>query len=105
VEVDDRSAAHGIRAGHLPEFLDACRRIEGLRIRGLMAMPAHTTPETSRIAYAAVAALRADCGADLTELSMGMSHDFEPAIAEGATMVRVGTAVFGPRPQYAAGVT
>ncbi len=103
VEVDDRGAAHGIRADELPDFLAMCRGIEGLRVRGLMAMPAHTTPEQSRTAYAAVAALRAHLGQDLPELSMGMSHDFEPAIAEGATMVRVGTAVFGPRPPQAGG--
>jgi pyridoxal phosphate enzyme (YggS family) len=103
VEVDDRSAAHGIRAADLPDFLETCRGIEGLRIRGLMAMPAHSTPEQSRIAYASIATLRAQLGYELPELSMGMSHDLEPAIIEGATMVRVGTAVFGPRPQPVGG--
>jgi pyridoxal phosphate enzyme (YggS family) len=98
VEVDDRGAAHGIRPGDLPGFLAACREIEGLRLRGLMAMPAYSTPDVSRVAYAAVAALRDEQDDDLPELSMGMSHDFEAAIAEGATMVRVGTAIFGPRP-------
>lgn len=105
VEVDNRAAAHGIRPADLPDFLDVCRRIEGLHVRGLMAMPAYGPPEVSRVAYAAVASLRDHLlrdrlAGDLPELSMGMSHDFETAIVEGATMVRVGTAIFGPRPTH-----
>jgi PLP dependent protein len=98
VEVDDRSAAHGIRPHDLPEFLTACRRIEGLAVRGLMVMPAYGHPDASRAAYASAAALQARQREELPELSMGMSHDLEAAVAEGATMVRVGTALFGPRP-------
>jgi pyridoxal phosphate enzyme (YggS family) len=99
VEVDDRSAAHGVRPEQLPGFLAACAQIDGLSIDGLMVMPAHTDPAVARVAFAKVAELRGrlDAPAPLTELSMGMSHDFEAAVAEGATLVRVGTAVFGPR--------
>jgi pyridoxal phosphate enzyme (YggS family) len=98
VEVDDRGAAHGIRPHDLPDFLTACRGIKGLETCGLMVMPAFGHPDASRAAYAGVSALRARHRDELPELSMGMSHDFEAAVAEGATMVRVGTALFGPRP-------
>jgi uncharacterized pyridoxal phosphate-containing UPF0001 family protein len=65
--------------------------------------PAVADPEASRPHFAALRRLRDDLvahGQDastLAQLSMGMSHDFEVAIEEGATMVRVGTAIFGPR--------
>ena len=63
--------------------------------------PWEEDPEASRPHFRALRKLRdklqQDVGVPLPELSMGMSHDFELAIAEGATMVRVGTAIFGPR--------
>ena len=63
--------------------------------------PWEEDPEASRPWFRQLRELRdrleADVGHPLPELSMGMSHDFEIAIAEGATMVRVGTAIFGPR--------
>jgi uncharacterized pyridoxal phosphate-containing UPF0001 family protein len=63
--------------------------------------PWEEDPEASRPWFRRLRELRdrleADVGHPLPELSMGMSHDFEIAIAEGATMVRVGTAIFGPR--------
>jgi len=73
-----------------------------LEVIGLMAIPpASAEPEESRGHFRAVRDLRDRlqdrCGAALPELSMGMSQDFEIAVAEGATMVRVGTAIFGPR--------
>ena len=73
-----------------------------LAVRGLMAIPPwEDDPEASRPYFRALRELRDDIqqatGVTLPELSMGMSHDFEVAIAEGATMVRVGTAIFGPR--------
>ena len=73
-----------------------------LAVRGLMAIPPwQDDPEASRPYFKALRELRddiqQDVGVALPELSMGMSHDFEVAIAEGATMVRVGTAIFGPR--------
>ncbi len=65
--------------------------------------PAVTDPEAARPYFAALRRLRDELVANgqepstLAQLSMGMSHDFEVAIEEGATMVRVGTAIFGPR--------
>lgn len=94
------------KAGALPdETAELVRRSIGcdrLSVRGLMAIPPwQEDPEASRMYFRALRELRddiqQDMGVPLPELSMGMSHDFEVAIAEGATMVRVGTAIFGPR--------
>jgi pyridoxal phosphate enzyme (YggS family) len=94
------------KAGALPDDADellkdvlACDRLE---VKGLMAIPPWgDDPEASRRWFRALRDLRdrlqQDVGVALPELSMGMSHDFEIAIGEGATMVRVGTAIFGPR--------
>ena len=94
--------------GRNPEqVLDLAGRIAELphlRIIGLMTIGAHTD-ETSEIArsFQIVRELRDELQASgiasATELSMGMTHDMDIAIAEGSTIVRVGTAVFGPRPQ------
>jgi PLP dependent protein len=97
VEVDDREAAHGVRPADLAGFLDACRAVDGLRVEGLMVMPAPADdPEATRPAFRRTAELAARSG--LAELSMGMTADFEVAVEEGATLIRVGTALFGPRP-------
>ena len=99
VETADRPAAHGITPDRLAEFVDACREIEGLRLRGLMTMPAlDPDPERARPAFARLAELAKQLGPGMQHLSMGMSDDLEVAVAEGATMVRVGTAIFGHRP-------
>ncbi|HSC87382.1 MAG TPA: YggS family pyridoxal phosphate-dependent enzyme [Polyangiaceae bacterium] len=94
------------KAGLLPEelgaVLEAVDSEPRLALRGLMAIPPIAEdPEGSRPAFAELASLRERWGgaARLPELSMGMSHDVEVAIAEGATMVRVGTALFGERPR------
>jgi hypothetical protein len=89
------------KAGALPETLpalvDAVRLLPGLVLEGLMTIPrAEDDPERSRAAFRALREL--GMRFDLRELSMGMSHDFEVAIEEGATIVRVGTAIFGQRP-------
>jgi len=80
------------------------RRIQDLKhlsLEGLMTMPPYfDSPEMSRPYYIALRELRERMtkeGIPLRELSMGMSNDFEIAIEEGATFVRVGTAIFGPR--------
>ena len=97
VEVDDREAAHGVRPADLPGFLEACGAVEGLEVEGLMVMPAPADdPEETRPAFRRTAGLAADLG--LQRLSMGMTADFEVAVEEGATLIRVGTALFGPRP-------
>ena len=84
----------------LPALLEHCRGLAHLRVRGLMTVPAlGEDPEAVRPTFARLRELR-DCQEDrqsLPELSMGMSADFEVAIEEGATLVRVGTAIFGPR--------
>jgi len=94
------------KAGALPEdaaeLLDHALGCDRLSVRGLMAIPPWgRDPEESRPYFRALRDLRDDLqqrvGMPLPELSMGMSHDFELAIAESATMVRVGTAIFGPR--------
>ena len=77
-------------------------RCPALRLEGLMAIPPFAAdPEASRPHFRALSVLRAeleqDLGDSIPQLSMGMSHDFEIAVEEGATMVRVGTAIFGPR--------
>ncbi|MHB8465250.1 MAG: YggS family pyridoxal phosphate-dependent enzyme [Acidimicrobiales bacterium] len=71
-------------------------RRSGLDVRGLMGVGPDGPPELSRPAFAALADLAGRL--ELAELSMGMTSDLDVAVAEGATMVRVGTALFGPRP-------
>ena len=97
VEVDDREAAHGVRPADLPGLLAACHALDGLEVLGLMVMPAPADdPEATRPAFRRTAELAARSG--LAELSMGMTADFEVAVEEGATLIRIGTALFGPRP-------
>ncbi|AWP23547.1 YggS family pyridoxal phosphate-dependent enzyme [Acidiferrobacter sp. SPIII_3] len=96
---------HGLSAAALPAFLEAyCTRAwPGLRLSGLMTMAAHGAPESAaRATFARLRELAADCRrafglAGFDELSMGMSDDYHWAIAEGATMVRIGRALFGAR--------
>ena len=77
--------------------LEAAARLEGLKLRGLMTIPPPVErPEEARGWFRLLRALAERHS--LPELSMGMSGDFEVAVEEGATMVRVGTAIFGPRP-------
>lgn len=96
VSLWDEVTKNGFRQDELERNLQAIREIDGVRIRGLMAMP---PPDAEpRSAFAAVRALRDRIAPDLPELSMGMSSDFREAVLEGATLVRVGTALFGPRP-------
>ena len=99
-------AAETQKAGVSPEgaeeLLGHVLGCDRLVVRGLMAIPPwEDAPEASRPWFCKLRELRDrlldDVGHPLLELSMGMSHDFEIAIAEGATMVRVGTAIFGPR--------
>ena len=81
----------------------AVAALPGLKLRGLMAIPEMS--EDSPLVHRRFAALREllshlnSRGMALDTLSMGMSHDLEAAIAEGATIVRVGTAIFGERPK------
>ncbi|MCC6558623.1 MAG: YggS family pyridoxal phosphate-dependent enzyme [Polyangiaceae bacterium] len=102
VNVGDEASKGGCAPGDVGRVLEAIARCKGLRAVGLMTItPFLDDPEQVRPFFAALRELRERHGgaAALPELSMGMSHDFEAAIAEGATIVRVGTAIFGPRPQ------
>jgi pyridoxal phosphate enzyme (YggS family) len=100
VNVAKDAAKTGCAPDELAAIIDAVRSANNLALRGLMTMPPYSDDaEASRPFFAALRELQARHGgpAALPELSMGMSHDLESAVAEGATMVRVGTAIFGER--------
>jgi pyridoxal phosphate enzyme (YggS family) len=92
---------HGVEPARAFALALEVQELKGVRVRGLMTMPPYAEdPELSRPHFKDLAALSAQLVAELPDagaLSMGMSHDFEVAIEEGATIVRVGTAIFGPR--------
>jgi pyridoxal phosphate enzyme (YggS family) len=99
VNVSGETSKGGIAPEAVPAFAAALRELPGLALRGLMCLPA---PEDDfarqRAAFARLRGLLAELGdPTLDTLSMGTSSDLEAAIAEGATLVRVGTAIFGPR--------
>jgi pyridoxal phosphate enzyme (YggS family) len=94
----------GVSAQELALLIEAAPGLPGIRLKGLMAIPPWTEdPEESRPYFVRLRETLAECvsrggaGLGMAELSMGMSNDFEAAIEEGATMVRVGTAIFGSR--------
>ena len=96
VKLSHEEAKHGADPAALPELIEAVRGMPNLQLRGLMTVPPWTEDaEQSRPYFAKLRELAGRFG--LTELSMGMSHDLEVAIEEGATTVRVGTALFGSR--------
>ena len=100
VNVASDPAKTGCTADALGAIIDAVRSSNALELRGLMTMPPYDDdPEKSRPLFARLRELQERHGGAraLPDLSMGMSHDLEAAIAEGATMVRVGTAIFGDR--------
>jgi pyridoxal phosphate enzyme (YggS family) len=104
VNVAGEKQKSGIAPADLPALLDGFVLLPHLRCIGLMVIPPYDPdPELSRPHFAALRRLRDEHrpggrpGVVLAELSMGMSHDLEVAIAEGATIVRVGTAIFGAR--------
>jgi pyridoxal phosphate enzyme (YggS family) len=108
VNIDDEASKHGCRPEDVAALADAVAVHERLALRGLMVIPTpHPDPERRRPAFRRThelfTALRAR-HPQVDTLSMGMSDDFAVAIAEGATMVRIGTALFGaraPRPKRA----
>lgn len=102
VNIAAEPSKHGFTAEELRGSLAALLRLPNLRVLGLMAIPPEEDhPDEARRWFAAVRQLRdelsAASGHPLSELSMGMSGDFETAIEEGATIVRVGSALFGAR--------
>ena len=97
VNVAGEASKSGVGPDGLGELLDAVAALSSVKVRGLMAIPPEAKePEDSRVWFRALRKLAERYG--VTQLSMGMSGDFEVAIEEGATLVRVGTAIFGPRP-------
>ena len=92
---------NGIRGGDLREFLKGASQFRNVSLEGLMIMPPYfEDPEMSRPWFSGLREMRDKIAGefpDMQELSMGMSNDFEVAIEEGATILRVGSALFGPR--------
>jgi pyridoxal phosphate enzyme (YggS family) len=96
VNVAAEASKGGVAPQGLGELLDAVASMPSLKVRGLMAIPPEAKDaDDSRVWFSALRKLGERYS--FSELSMGMSGDFEVAIEEGATMVRVGTAIFGPR--------
>ncbi len=95
-------AKSGVEPDGAPALLEAALALRSLRVEGLMAVaPLSPDPEVARRAFASLRGIRdrlaASSGLPLAELSMGMSGDFEEAIVEGSTLVRIGSALFGAR--------
>ncbi|AZL76126.1 YggS family pyridoxal phosphate-dependent enzyme [Pseudomonas oryziphila] len=100
VNVSGEDSKSGCAPADLPALAQAVSALPGLRLRGLMAIPEPTEDRAQQeAAFATLRQLQAQLGLGLglDTLSMGMSHDLEAAIAQGATWVRIGTALFGAR--------
>jgi len=107
VKLSDEEAKTGLgpESRELAELLERLPDLSGVEMRGLMTVaPFDDNPETARACFRRLRLLREELAArysrlDFGELSMGMSGDFEIAIEEGSTLVRIGTAIFGARPR------
>lgn len=104
VNVSGEQTKNGVAAGEAMELIESIAPLTNLSLRGLMTMaPYSDNPETSRPCFQALRSLRNEivragiAGIQMEELSMGMTDDFEVAIEEGATIVRIGRAIFGDR--------
>ena len=98
VNVSGEASKSGCTPADLPALANAISNLPRLKLRGLMAIPEPTEDRAAQDAsFAAVQSLQASLNLPLDTLSMGMSHDLESAIAQGATWVRIGTALFGAR--------
>jgi pyridoxal phosphate enzyme (YggS family) len=96
VNVSGEDSKHGVAPSQLGALLEHARALEGVEVTGLMTIPPWPeSPEDARPFYRELASLADEHG--LERLSMGMTRDFEIAISEGATLVRVGEAIFGAR--------
>ena len=105
VNVSGETSKLGMEPTDVPKNVEMLSQLEGIKVKGLMTIaPYDSNPQNSREHYAHLRVLRDTCsklslpGMDLSELSMGMSNDYEVAVEEGATLVRIGTGLFGPRP-------
>jgi pyridoxal phosphate enzyme (YggS family) len=104
VNTSQESTKYGIKPGDVIHFCEALKDLKNVEIKGLMTLGpgwAIEDKEASRPCFRLLASLKDDiekqCGCSLPILSMGMTSDYEIAIEEGANMIRVGTAIFGPR--------
>ena len=105
VNTSGEASKHGIQPDAVSDLVAESLKLDRLELAGLMTIGpglAVEDPEASRPCFKTLRALAEDCrrrfGIPLPHLSMGMSSDFEVGIEEGATIIRVGTAIFGPRP-------
>jgi len=101
VNVDDEDSKSGVLPAELPELAAACDELPNIKLRGLMCLPAIRSEfEDQCKPFAALRELAirlSEAGIDTDTLSMGMTADYRAAILEGATIVRIGTALFGAR--------
>lgn len=96
VQVNLSGSTHGIEPENTIEFVNEIRNLDGIQVKGLMTIaPYITDNEKTRHYFRQLKQLAQAC--DLKDLSMGMSNDFNIAIEEGATIIRIGTAIFGKR--------
>lgn len=102
LNVDREPQKAGVGAGELLPLAERVAKLPRLKLRGIMGMPAQgAAPAQTRESFLSIAAVAEDLarrGFDIDTVSMGMSADFELAIECGANLVRIGTALFGPRP-------
>lgn len=105
VNTSGETSKHGITPDAVPDLVAELIKLDHLQLAGLMTIGpglAIDDPEASRPCFRTLRTLAEDCrqrfGIPLPHLSMGMSSDFEVGIEEGATLIRIGTAIFGPRP-------
>lgn len=101
VNIDAEASKSGVTAAELPDLAAACKELPGLCLRGLMCLPAIREEfDEQRRPFAALRRLADELrrdGIDTDTLSMGMTADYRAAVFEGATIVRIGTALFGER--------
>lgn len=98
VNISGETSKSGCNPDELPALAQAVTQLPNIKLRGLMTIPEPTDdPQQQRAAFARLRELQSSLNLNLDTLSMGMSDDLEAAIAEGATWVRIGTALFGAR--------
>ena len=101
VNISGEASKSGVEPLEVVNLLDKISGLKNIKVLGLMGMPPYfSDPEMTRPYFVKLRELRDSINinySEITELSMGMSHDFEVAISEGATIIRLGSAIFGPR--------
>jgi len=95
VQVNLTKDKFGIKPEEAVEFVNEIKKLDGIKVEGLMTIAPYVKPEETRTYFKKMKELASIC--KLKHLSMGMSNDFEVAIQEGATIIRIGTAIFGQR--------